>query len=79
VVVWNGLSEYCAAKLRKGDYIYVEGKPVSSTYQKDYGKRKNKITMPHKAWLVKAESIRKLNRGKNAKSRGKLKTKTRVG
>jgi len=26
---------------------------------------KNKITVPHKACQVKAESIRKLNRGKN--------------
>jgi single-strand DNA-binding protein len=64
VVVWNGLSEYCAAKLRKGDYIYVEGKLVSSTYEKEYGKGKNKITVPHKSWQVKAESIRKLQRAK---------------
>src|SRR5262245_29771651 len=24
IVAWNGLGEYCASKLRKGDYIYVE-------------------------------------------------------
>ena len=32
VVAWNGLGEYAASKLRKGDHIYVEGTLVSSTY-----------------------------------------------
>jgi single-strand DNA-binding protein len=31
VIAWNGLSEYAAAKLPKGDHIYVEGTLVSST------------------------------------------------
>jgi single-stranded DNA-binding protein len=61
---WNGLGEYAAAKLRKGDHIYVEGTLVSSTYQKEFGKGKNKITLPLKTWQVKADSIRKLNRAK---------------
>lgn len=52
----------------KGDHIFIEGTLVSSVYDKQVGKGKNKITVPHKAWQVKAESIRKLNRGKNAKS-----------
>jgi single-strand DNA-binding protein len=25
VVAWNGLGEYAATKLRKGDHIYIEG------------------------------------------------------
>ena len=62
VVAWNGLGEYAAAKLRKGDHIYVEGTLVSSAYDKDFGKGKSKITVPLKAWQVKADSIRKLNR-----------------
>ena len=62
VVAWNGLGEYAAAKLRKGNHIYVEGVLVSSTYQKEFGKGKNKVTVPIKAWQVKADSIRKLNR-----------------
>ena len=37
---------------------------MSSTYQKDFGKAKNKITVPLKTWQVKADSIRKLNRTK---------------
>ena len=49
-------------KLRKGDHIYVEGTLVSSTYDKEFGKGKSKITVPLKAWQVKADSIRKLNR-----------------
>ena len=62
VVAWNGLGEYAAAKLRKGDHIYVEGTLVSSTYEKEFGRGKNKVTVPVKAWQVKADSIRKLNR-----------------
>jgi len=66
VVAWNGLGEYAATKLRKGDYIYVEGKLVSSTYDKEFGKGKNKVTVPLKTWQVRANSIRKLNRAKKA-------------
>ena len=64
VVAWNGLGEYAATKLRKGDHIYVEGTLVSSTYEKEFGKGKSKITVQFKAWQVKADSIRKLNRAK---------------
>jgi single stranded DNA-binding protein len=64
VVAWNGLGEYAATKLRKGDHIYVEGTLVSSTYVREFGNGKSKITMPVKAWQVKADSIRKFNRTK---------------
>src|SRR5258708_2040667 len=64
VIAWNGLGEYAATKLRKGDHIYVEGTLVSSTYDKEFGRGKSKITVPFKAWTVKADSIRKLNRAK---------------
>ncbi|MGA2605884.1 MAG: single-stranded DNA-binding protein [Terriglobia bacterium] len=64
VVAWNGLGEYAATKLRKGDHIYVEGTLVSSTFEKEFGKGKTKITVPFKTWQVKADSIRKLNRAK---------------
>src|SRR6266481_380269 len=64
VVAWNGLGEYAATKLRKGDHIYVEGTLVSSTFEKEFGKGKSKITVPFKAWQVKADSNRKLNRAK---------------
>lgn len=59
---WNGLGEYAAAKLRKGDHIYVEGTLVSNTCEKEFGKGKSKTIVPLKVWQVKADSIRKLNR-----------------
>ncbi len=37
-VAWNGLGEYAATKLRKGDLIYIESTLVSSTYEKQFGK-----------------------------------------
>jgi single stranded DNA-binding protein len=70
VVAWNGLGEYAAAKLRKGDHIYVEGTLVSSTYEKEFGEGKSKITVPFKAWQVKADSIPKLNRTKKELASG---------
>ena len=35
---------------------------MSSTYEREFAKGKSKITVPFKAWQVKADSIRKLNR-----------------
>ena len=64
VVAWNGLGEYAASKLRKGDHIYVEGTLVSSTYDKDFGKGKSTVTVSLRSWQVKADSIRKLNRAR---------------
>jgi hypothetical protein len=58
----SGIGDYAAAKLRKGDHVYVEGTLVSSVYEKVLGKGKSKITVPPKQWQVKADSIRKLNR-----------------
>jgi single-stranded DNA-binding protein len=57
----NGLGQYAAAKLRKGDHIYAEGTLVSGAYEKELGKGRRKITVPVKAWQVKADSIRKVN------------------
>lgn len=53
VVAWNGLGEYAATKRRKGDHIYVEGSLVSSTFDREIGKGKNKITVPFRTWQVK--------------------------
>ena len=70
VVAWNGLGESTRrTKLKKGDHIYVEGTLVSSTFEKEFGKGKSKITVPFKAWQVKAHSIRKLNRAKKTQAR----------
>ncbi len=58
LIAWNGLGEYAANKLRKGDHLYVEGMLVSSIYDKEVGKGKNKTI----------QSIRKLNRAKSAQA-----------
>ncbi len=68
MVAWNGLGEYAAGKLKKGDHVYVEGMLVSSTYEKEVGKGKNKTKVTLTSWQVKARSIRKLNLTKAAKA-----------
>src|ERR1017187_4250264 len=65
---WKGLGEYAAAKLKKGDHVYIEGMLVSSTYEKKIGKGKNATPVQITFWLVKAQSIRKLNRVKGGQA-----------
>lgn len=62
IIVWNGLAEYVADKLKKGDHVYVAGTLVSSTYEKEVGKGKTKPKTQITYWQVKAFSIRKLDR-----------------
>jgi len=62
VVAWNGLGEYASTKLRKGDHIYVEGTLVSSTYDKEFGKGKSKITVPLKVRCSRERSGRRCHR-----------------
>jgi single-strand DNA-binding protein len=64
IIAWNGLGEYAAAKLKKGDHIYIEGTLVSSVYDKKVGKGKNVTSVQITFWQVKAQSIRKLDRVK---------------
>jgi single-strand DNA-binding protein len=68
IIAWNGLGEYAAAKLKKGDHIYVEGTLVSSTYEKKIGKGKNATSVQITFWQVRAQSIRKLNRVKGGQA-----------
>src|SRR6267154_5148077 len=62
IVVWNGLAEYVADKLKKGDHLYVVGTLVSNVYDKEVGKGKAKAKAQITAWQIKAFSIRKLDR-----------------
>lgn len=64
IIAWNGLGEYAAAKLKKGDHVYIEGKLVSSIYEKKIGKGKNGTSVQITFWQIKAESIRKLSRAR---------------
>lgn len=63
VVAWNSLGERVAASLHQGDHILIEGALVSSSYQREYGKGKKATTVKHTVWQIRADSIRKLNRG----------------
>ena len=63
VVAWNSLGERAAASLHQGDHVLVEGTLVSSSYQREYGKGKKATTVNHTVWQIRADSIRKLNRG----------------
>jgi single-strand DNA-binding protein len=63
VVAWNSLGERVAASLRQGDHVLVEGTLVSSSYEREYGKGKKATTVKHTVWQIRADSIRKLNRG----------------
>ncbi len=62
IVVWNGLAEYAADKLKKGDHLYVAGTLVSNIYEKEVGKGKAKAKAQITSWQIKAFSIRKLDR-----------------
>jgi single-stranded DNA-binding protein len=64
--VWNGLAEYAAEKLKKGDHLYVVGTLVSNVYEKEVGKGKNKTKAQITSWQIKAFSIRKLDRKESA-------------
>lgn len=63
VVAWNSLGERVAASLHQGDHVLVEGTLVSSNYEREYGKGKKATTVKHTVWQIRADSIRKLNRG----------------
>ena len=62
IIVWNGLADYAADKLKKGDHLYVVGTLVSNVYEKEVGKGKTKAKAQVTAWQIKAFSIRKLDR-----------------
>jgi len=57
------LGERVAASLHQGDHVLVEGALVSSSYEREYGKGKKAPTVKHTVWQIRADSIRKLNRG----------------
>ena len=66
IIVWNGLADYAADKLKKGDHLYVVGTLVSNVYEKEVGKGKTKAKAQITAWQIKAFSIRKLDRKESA-------------
>jgi single stranded DNA-binding protein len=65
VIAWNGVGEYAAAKLRKGDHVYIEGTLVSSSYEREIGKGKKAAKLKLTSWSIRANVVRKLNRREN--------------
>jgi single-stranded DNA-binding protein len=50
-------------KSDRGAHILVEGELVSSTYERPNGKGKKSATTKNTSWSIRADVVRKLDRG----------------
>jgi single-strand DNA-binding protein len=57
------LAESVLNSIKKGDHILVEGELVSSTYERPNGKSKKSPTTKITSWSIRADVVRKLDRG----------------
>jgi single-strand DNA-binding protein len=57
------LAEHVAASVKKGAHILVEGSLISSTYEQANGKGKKAKTAKITSWSIRADVVRKLDRG----------------
>src|SRR5207247_8994257 len=57
------LAERVATTIKKGAHILVEGSLVSSTYEQPNGKGKKSKTSKITPWSVRADVVRRLDRG----------------
>lgn len=57
------LAEHVAASIKKGAHVLVEGSLVSSTYEQPNGKSKKAKTARITSWSIRADVVRKLDRG----------------
>jgi len=57
------LSEYVATTIKKGAHVLVEGSLVSTTYERANGKGKKAKTNKQTFWCIRADVVRKLDRG----------------
>ena len=62
MVAWNRLGELATARLRGRDHVHIQGRLVSTTYDKQYGNGKKPTLVKQTFCHVRANSIRKLNR-----------------
>ena len=53
----------CSRTIKKGAHVLVEGKLVSSTYEQPNGKGKKAKTAKITSWSIRADVVRKLDRG----------------
>jgi single stranded DNA-binding protein len=57
------LATFVAENIRKGSHVLVEGSLISSTYERSNGKGKKAATAKITSWTIRAEVVRKLDRG----------------
>jgi len=57
------LSEAVLANIKKGAHVLVEGSLVSSTYETSNGKGKKSKAAKITSWSIRADVVRKLDRG----------------
>lgn len=57
------LAEHVATAIKKGAHVLIEGSLVSSTYEQLNGKSKKAKTAKITSWSIRADVVRKLDRG----------------
>ncbi len=57
------LAEYALSAIKKGAHVLVEGSLISSTYEAPNGKSKKAKTTKVTSWSIRADVVRKLDRG----------------
>ena len=57
------LAEYVVTTIKKGSHVLVEGSLVSTTYERGNGKGKKAKTNKQTFWCIRADVVRKLDRG----------------
>jgi len=57
------LAESVLNSIKKGAHVLVEGELVSSTYERPNGKSKKSATTKITSWCIRADIVRKLDRG----------------
>jgi len=57
------LAEYVATAVKKGAHVLIEGSLISSTYERPNGKGKKATAAKITSWSIRADVVRKLDRG----------------
>jgi single-stranded DNA-binding protein len=57
------MSQVSGSNIKKGAHVLVEGSLVSSTYEQANGKGKKAKTAKITSWSIRADVVRKLDRG----------------
>ena len=57
------LAEHVATAIKKGSHVLVEGSLISTAYEREVGKGKKAKTTKQTFWCIRADVVRKLDRG----------------